>query len=180
MKHQPVECHCGEPHCPLCIGGLFICQVCGAAEGELATECPGEPLSQAIRVAVWDGVLDFKDGKWWHKLEKMPHISLRHFTTAMGRPPRPMELNRVNCPYAGCPQHKSCGWCDDCQKPRLECNHWTPDTPSTLELNIFNILLDWQRDKEEGDDLHHVMISHKLTNLILDAIKDHEEENPNA
>lgn len=36
-----VHVDCRRPHCPICDGGLFVCTVCGQAEGELQPVCPG-------------------------------------------------------------------------------------------------------------------------------------------
>ena len=37
-----VHVNCQRPYCPICDGGLFVCTVCGQAEGELEHECPGD------------------------------------------------------------------------------------------------------------------------------------------
>ncbi len=48
-----------------CDGGLALCTVCGLAEGELTTECPGMKTSEDQRRRIYSvGDLDFRDGKW--------------------------------------------------------------------------------------------------------------------
>jgi hypothetical protein len=50
--------------CPICDGGLAVCTVCKAAEGELTAECPGEPVPYERREQVYAGILNFKNGQW--------------------------------------------------------------------------------------------------------------------
>jgi hypothetical protein len=65
MQHQFIEgCEdqCGA--CNLCC--LSICKVCGFAEGELTTDCPGvEKISEDKRDLIYAGKLDYQDGKGW-------------------------------------------------------------------------------------------------------------------
>lgn len=65
MKHKPVVHNpcINEDFCCICEGGLIICSVCGLAEGSLTTECPGETSANRID-AVYNGYIDFKDGRW--------------------------------------------------------------------------------------------------------------------
>ena len=66
------ECACGADHCPICEGGLAVCKVCGLAEGELTTECPGVPSCEHSE-AICAGLKDFRDGAWWEKPVLTPH-----------------------------------------------------------------------------------------------------------
>lgn len=50
--------------CPVCDGGLSVCLVCGAAEGELPRECPGRTMTREELDGVLDGRLDYVDGTW--------------------------------------------------------------------------------------------------------------------
>lgn len=50
--------------CMICDGGLFLCGVCGGAEGSLPSECPGERMTTAQEEAVYAGRLDFRQGAW--------------------------------------------------------------------------------------------------------------------
>jgi hypothetical protein len=66
-KHIRLRCpgdkeRCRDDRCMTC--ALFACATCGAAEGELATECPGYRLSPEERAAVMNGHLDFRSGAW--------------------------------------------------------------------------------------------------------------------
>ena len=66
MKHT-LESHTNcrrDDHCPICDGGLANCIVCGAAEGELTTDCPEVQLDEYTKQAVFRAELDYKDGCW--------------------------------------------------------------------------------------------------------------------
>lgn len=72
MKHVNVDCSCrhGDDEvlgfmweCPRC-QGLFVCAVCGGAEAELPTECPGVQMTLEEKEAVQGRQLDFRDGSW--------------------------------------------------------------------------------------------------------------------
>lgn len=66
MKHTPkVHQNCDRPHCPICEGGLVICTVCEAAEGELTRECPGVPMSEGQLAQRFAGKIDFHHGNWF-------------------------------------------------------------------------------------------------------------------
>jgi hypothetical protein len=41
--------------CYFCDGGLALCTVCGAAEGELLSHCPGFSLSAEAKAACYSG-----------------------------------------------------------------------------------------------------------------------------
>lgn len=44
--------------------GLGLCTVCGGAESDLTTHCPGWKLPISIRTNIRAGVVDYKDGRW--------------------------------------------------------------------------------------------------------------------
>ena len=48
----------------ICEGGLFLCKNCGLAEGSLTTECPGRQVKEKTAQMVYEGKVDFQDGKW--------------------------------------------------------------------------------------------------------------------
>ncbi len=70
-RHIRKDCH-HEPWsdinpdyaCGYCMGGLFTCSTCGSSEGELPTDCPGEPMHEDERAAVMNGHVDFRRGQW--------------------------------------------------------------------------------------------------------------------
>lgn len=43
---------------------LFMCDVCGGAEGSLPTHCPGRKLTPQEGEDIYSGEIDFKDGGW--------------------------------------------------------------------------------------------------------------------
>lgn len=67
LEHVYFECprpcpetSVGNP-CRFCDSGLVVCIVCGAAEGQLLTTCPGYALNYEARDACYQGnVIDFK------------------------------------------------------------------------------------------------------------------------
>lgn len=50
--------------CIVCRGGLAHCKVCGGAEGNLTTDCPGRRTTEGEREEIMAGVRDFKNGQW--------------------------------------------------------------------------------------------------------------------
>lgn len=50
--------------CNYCLGGLYACTVCGGAEGSLPTECPKEEMTDEQERAVFNGALDYINGRW--------------------------------------------------------------------------------------------------------------------
>lgn len=58
-------------NCILCNGGLSKCIICGAAEGELLTFCPGYKLNGEAREACYNGrVVDLFYARQRRKLSK--------------------------------------------------------------------------------------------------------------
>lgn len=55
---------CERPYCPICVGGLGSCTVCGGAECELPSECPGAPMTDEQKEQVCAGQLDYRNGQW--------------------------------------------------------------------------------------------------------------------
>jgi len=43
---------------------LFLCSLCGSAEGATTSECPGIQMNEAQKDAVYIGTLDYRDKKW--------------------------------------------------------------------------------------------------------------------
>ena len=70
MKH--VFHKCNEDRCFVCEGGLGWCTVCGGAEAELPTECPGRNLTESERASISRGDSNFKNGAW----EGLLHLDL--------------------------------------------------------------------------------------------------------
>lgn len=64
--HDHTNCdHDGEVReCPICEGGLSLCLTCGAAEGELTTDCPGRKMTGGERYAAFAGGMDYVAGLW--------------------------------------------------------------------------------------------------------------------
>ncbi len=65
MKHEYYK-SCGRDECdgscPKCT--LAICKVCGCAEAELTTDCPGRKVELSRRDLVVENLLDYRLGRW--------------------------------------------------------------------------------------------------------------------
>ena len=57
MEHVWYKCQqpCTIQHCQWCEGGLGLCTVCNAAEGELLEECPGYELTAEAHELCYKG-----------------------------------------------------------------------------------------------------------------------------
>lgn len=68
MKHVEWKCQLGYENCDQCNYNthheLFICAVCGGAESDLPTECPGRVLTAEESDQIMNGDLDFYDSAW--------------------------------------------------------------------------------------------------------------------
>src|SRR5687767_4309219 len=66
MKHRLAKCeNCTRTNCPICDGGLAMCEVCKGFEGSLTTECCGRKLTPQEEHEIYtEGMLNFRDGKW--------------------------------------------------------------------------------------------------------------------
>lgn len=67
MKHIRVRHTNCKVHCPICDGSLFACRICNGAEGTLTTECPGTIINEEKQNLIYNGKLDFINGKWIKK-----------------------------------------------------------------------------------------------------------------
>jgi hypothetical protein len=69
MKHTEWKCRLGPDKCDQCNYDshfeLFICEVCGGAEGTLPTDCPGVRMDAETEDKIYAGKLDYIDGKGW-------------------------------------------------------------------------------------------------------------------
>jgi hypothetical protein len=63
-QHEHVLHKCNGEDCIICRGGLASCDLCGGAEGTMPTHCPGERIPGNQAALIYQGTLDFKDGKW--------------------------------------------------------------------------------------------------------------------
>jgi hypothetical protein len=68
----PVSSHCTCPHCT-----LSVCDVCGAYEGALTTDCPGERVEFNRQKEVYETNLDYTDDRGWHQGASMKQRSPR-------------------------------------------------------------------------------------------------------
>lgn len=67
-RHTRQECNHPDgdyTHCGYCMGGLFMCSVCGGAEGELTTDCCGHSLTPAVREQCYAGRLNYTRRNGW-------------------------------------------------------------------------------------------------------------------
>lgn len=64
-KNHPPGFWCDDSRgtCYTCT--LFICTRCNGAEAELTTDCPGEPMHEAVIRDVLNGKTDYVSGQGW-------------------------------------------------------------------------------------------------------------------
>lgn len=87
MKHTFLTHErCDREYCGICDGGLGVCTVCHAAEGELTTDCPGVPVPVDIREKVFAGQVDFRFGGWIVLTEDTEAHSLTQLSNHEGVP----------------------------------------------------------------------------------------------
>lgn len=65
---------CWHANCAICVGGFAYCTVCGGAEASLPSECPGRKMTREEHERVYNGELNFADGKWIEL--KTEHITI--------------------------------------------------------------------------------------------------------
>ena len=58
----PLSKHCECEHC-----NLSVCSVCGAWEGGLTTDCPGQSVGYDRHKEVWETNLDYTNERGWHQ-----------------------------------------------------------------------------------------------------------------
>ena len=68
----PISRFCPCIHCT-----LGVCASCGAYEGSLTTDCPGEAVSFDRQKEVYETPFDYTDGRGWHMGESMKMRSPR-------------------------------------------------------------------------------------------------------
>lgn len=84
---------------------------------------------QEIDSGAWDIWKESQRRMGWdpdHQATAAPpegRITALMFEMATGAPPQRDDLERCNCPSAGTPGHFTCGWCNDCNRPRFMCPH---------------------------------------------------------
>lgn len=73
LRGGPVSTSCSCQHCQLC-----VCELCGAYEGGLTTDCPGMKVSFDRQQEVHETNLDYTDDRGWHQGEpskrRTPHF----------------------------------------------------------------------------------------------------------
>jgi hypothetical protein len=62
MNHKYHSCNYDT--CNVCNGGLAWCTVCGGAEIELPTECPGRAMTEVEKQKIADGSLFYYGDSW--------------------------------------------------------------------------------------------------------------------
>ena len=65
----PLSKHCSCEHC-----NLSVCSVCGAWEGGLTTDCPGQSVGYDRHQEVWETQLDYTDQRGWHQADPSQRV----------------------------------------------------------------------------------------------------------
>lgn len=80
----PLSKMCTCEHC-----ALAVCGVCGAGEGSLTTDCPGEKVPYDRQQEVFETSFDYTDDRGWHLAPEGTRRSPRFETTKIEpQPPR--------------------------------------------------------------------------------------------
>jgi hypothetical protein len=82
----PISKLCSCEHC-----ALSICSVCGAGEGSLTTDCPGEHVDSDRQREVYETNLDYTDDRGWHQGEPTKRRSPRFEHARL--PPEPPRVD---------------------------------------------------------------------------------------
>lgn len=56
-----------SPSCPCSHCTLAVCDICGAYEGSLTTDCPGKKVTFEKQQEVYQTPLDYTDSRGWHQ-----------------------------------------------------------------------------------------------------------------
>ncbi len=76
FQHKPtVHTNCTTIACPICDGGLFVCEKCCLMEGALTTDCPEVKVGYDMGDFVYNGFIDFVEGRWIEGNGDMPFRS---------------------------------------------------------------------------------------------------------
>lgn len=72
MKHErKTHENCDDITCPVC--NLFICAICGGAEGSLTTDCCCYKVPYVMDQLVYAGAIDFVVDQW---ITKDPNVEI--------------------------------------------------------------------------------------------------------
>lgn len=63
MNHKLHECK--DIDCPICVGGLAMCDICGGAEASLPIDCPGVVLTSDQHDKIQAGTLNYVSSMGW-------------------------------------------------------------------------------------------------------------------
>ncbi len=77
QDHVEYQCKAACEGCQFCDGGLFLCTVCGGAEGSLTADCPDYKIPYEVsQNLVYGGRWDFVTDKGWviHKWVKLEQM----------------------------------------------------------------------------------------------------------
>lgn len=89
----PISRGCTCEHC-----NLSICEVCGAYEGGLTTDCPGTQIDFNRQREVYETCLDYTDDRGWHLGEPMDHRSPRFTSTRLPPTAPRIDPRRIVAP----------------------------------------------------------------------------------
>lgn len=65
--------------------GLDHCKVCGGAEGDLTSDCPGYLVSEETQREIYMGRVDFIDMQWVHKSSKRSQQNTPNTSSVKGQ-----------------------------------------------------------------------------------------------
>jgi hypothetical protein len=86
MGGGPVSKRCSCAHCT-----FSVCAICGASEGALTTDCPGEKVAFDRQQEVYETNYDYTDERGWHQGE--PTKSRKPHFASTRLPPEPPRVD---------------------------------------------------------------------------------------
>jgi hypothetical protein len=89
----PISKFCTCPHCLLC-----VCEVCGAYEGGLTTDCPGAKIDFDRQKEIHETSLNYTDARGWHLGDPTEPRTPRFTDTRLSPAPPPVDPRTLVAP----------------------------------------------------------------------------------
>ena len=156
----PVSKFCTCEHCT-----LSVCEVCGAFEGSLTTDCPGEQVDLDRQKEVYETNLDYTKTRGWHQGESMklrsPRFEPRKIDEHQSLEQTAKRLDDLEHD----PFTKAWTSMQSLERARQRARH---RTSTRVDLSS----IQWERHHEQTKDLQHELAQRAVAWVIADRICD--------